>query len=327
MNTLLALITGYVLDLIIGDPERFPHPVRGIGMMISGGERLARRISCKTDRSQFLCGMILTLAVIVISFIIPFTLLHMAQKISPVLSFVLEAVMCYQILATKALKQESMKVFDTLKRGNLTQARKYLSRIVGRDTENLNEDKVIKGAVETVAENLSDGVIAPILFIVVGGAPLGFLYKTINTLDSMIGYKNEKYLYFGRFAARLDDVVNYIPARVSAYLMIAAAYVSGFDGREALRIYRRDRYNHPSPNSAHTEAVCAGALHIRLAGDNCYFGKLVSKPTIGDGLRPVEAADIPRANKLLYVTSLLGLILGAGIKIICMLAYSGAGQA
>ncbi len=316
MSTLLALITGYLLDLIIGDPLWLPHPVRWIGLMISGGERLGRRISCQTKRTQYLCGLLLTLLVGAVSFIIPFTVLSWANRFYPVLGFVLETLMCYQLLAVRSLKTESMKVYHELKKGDLPAARSLLSFIVGRDTENLSAEQVTKAAVETVAENLSDGVIAPMLFILIGGAPLGFLYKAVNTLDSMIGYKNEKYLYFGRFAAKLDDAVNYLPARISAYLMIIAVYLSRLDFGEAVRIYRRDRHNHTSPNSAHTEAVCAGALNVQLAGDNYYFGKLVAKPAIGDDLRSIEAEDIPRANKLLYVTSFVGLIVGVGAKII-----------
>ncbi|NLI92680.1 MAG: cobalamin biosynthesis protein CobD [Peptococcaceae bacterium] len=314
--TLYSLITGFILDLLIGDPLWLPHPIRFIGRLISVGERVLRKISCKTNPSQFLCGMILTFCVAGISFVIPFLLLDWAYGINTMLGFVFEALMCYQILATKSLKTESMKVYMELQKGNLPEARKRLSWIVSRDTANLSTAQVTKGAVETVAENISDGVIAPMTFILIGGAPLGFLYKAINTLDSMTGYKNDQYLYFGKFAARLDDIVNYIPARISAYLMILAVFFTGYDLKGALRIYRRDRHNHTSPNSAHAEAVCAGALHIQLAGNNYYFGKLVEKPTIGDDTRPIEAEDIKRANKLLYATSFLGLVLGSGIRLL-----------
>lgn len=316
MITVYALIAGYTLDLIFGDPEGIPHPIRFIGNMISGVEKLLRRIGCRTDRSQYICGMILTLAVAGISFIIPYTILTLAGGFHPILMFILETIMCYQILATKSLKQESMKVYKELAKGKLPEAREALSRIVGRDTKNLSESQVTKGAVETVAENLADGVIAPMIFILIGGAPLGFLYKAVNTLDSMIGYKNDKYLYFGRFAAKLDDLANFIPARISALLMMIAVWILRYDVREAVRIYKRDRYNHSSPNSAHTEAVCAGALNIQLAGSSYYFGKLVEKPTIGDERREPEIEDIKRANKMMYAASFLGLLFGTAGRLI-----------
>lgn len=318
MITIYALITGYILDLMFGDPEGIPHPVRFIGNMIAKGEKLLRRISCQTERAKYLSGMVLTVVVVAISFIIPYMILSFAGSFHPVLRYILETVMCYQILATKALKKESMRVFYDLEQGKLPEARISLSRIVGRDTENLNTDQVTKGAVETVAENVSDGVIAPMIFILIGGAPLGFLYKAINTLDSMIGYKNDKYLNFGRFAAKLDDLVNYIPARISAYLMIMATWLLRYDIKEAIRIYRRDRHNHTSPNSAHTEAVCAGALNIQLGGSNYYFGKLILKPTIGDENREIEIDDIRKANHLLYTTSILGLILGIATRFLVL---------
>jgi len=318
MMTLYALITGYILDLIMGDPVWLPHPIRWIGKMIAIGEKFLRKISCKTKQSQFLCGMILTLGVVGISFVIPFFLLDWANRINPWFGFVLEAYMCSQILATKSLKLESMKVYTELQKGNLPEARKRLSWIVSRDTANLSSTQVIKGAVETVAENISDGVIAPMMYILIGGAPLGFLYKAINTLDSMTGYKNDKYLHFGKFAAKLDDAANYLPARISAYFMILAVVLTGYDVKNAWRIYRRDRHNHTSPNSAHTEAVCAGALNIQLAGNNYYFGKLVEKPTIGDEKRRIEREDIKRVIKLLFVTSFLGLMLGSGLRLIIL---------
>ncbi len=314
MITLYALTTGYILDLIFGDPEGIPHPIRLIGYLINRGEKILQRISCQTPTRQFVSGAGLTLVVLCLSFFVPFMILQWAGRIHPVLLYVLESLMCFQILATRSLKTESMKVYEELKQGRLPEARKALSRIVGRDTENLSVEQVTKGAVETVAENLADGVIAPMVFILVGGAPLGFLYKAINTLDSMIGYKNDQYLYFGRFAAKLDDLANYIPARISACLMIIAAWFLGYDYKESIRIYLRDRSNHLSPNSAHTEAVCAGALNIQLAGSSYYFGQLVVKPTIGDKTRETSIDDIKKSNHLLYVTSLLGLIVGITLR-------------
>ncbi|ADY57152.1 adenosylcobinamide-phosphate synthase [Syntrophobotulus glycolicus DSM 8271] len=318
MMAAASLLTGYLLDLLFGDPQWLPHPVRGMGLLISRGEAFLRRLSCRTPQSQWICGLLLTLLVAAVSFILPDVLLKLARASSPLLGYGLESLMCYQILATKSLKVESMRVYRELIRGDLPAAREKLSRIVSRDTAHLDVSQVSRSTVETIAENTSDGVVAPLLFILIGGAPLGFLYKAINTLDSMIGYKNEKYLYFGKFAAKLDDAANFIPARLAAYFMLLAACLSGYDTKNAWRIYRRDRMKHTSPNSAQTEAVCAGALNIQLAGNNYYFGKLLSKPTIGDNGRPVEAEDILRANRLLYVTSALALTAAIGIHIILL---------
>jgi adenosylcobinamide-phosphate synthase len=304
-----SLIVGYILDLIIGDPQGFPHPIRLIGNMISlVDEKLRPKYRKKKDERR--AGILLWFIVVGISFIVPYIILTLAMRISIAFTTMLEGVMCYYILATKSLKYESMKVYNALKENNIKDARRYLSYIVGRDTESLNSSSVAKGAVETVAENTADGVIAPIIFILIGGAPLGFMYKAINTLDSMVGYKNEKNIDFGRFSAIADDVANYIPSRISAYLMILSSMLLGMDYKGAYKIYKRDRYNHLSPNSAQTESVCAGALNISLGGGHYYGGVLVPKPTIGDDSRPVEIEDIKRANNLMYVTSFVSLILG-----------------
>lgn len=290
--TALALILGFFIDLLAGDPRWLYHPVRIIGNGISFLEKILRRIFPGTERGERNAGLVLVVIVCTFAALIPFGILYLAYHMHVVFGIVLETFMCYQMLATKSLKDESMRVYEKLKKGDLKGARYAVSMIVGRDTENLTEEGVTKAAVETVAENTSDGIIAPLFYMAVGGPALMFLYKSINTMDSMVGYKNEKYLNFGRCAAKLDDVVNYIPARISAWLMIAAAYISGFDGKNAKKIYFRDRYNHASPNSAQTEAVMAGALDIRLAGNAVYFGKLYEKPTIGDAVRPVEYEDI-----------------------------------
>lgn len=213
-------------------------------------------------------GILLVTVVLLATGAVSGLLLWGAYAIAPMAGCILESIMTYQILATKCLKVESMKVYERLRADDLAGARNAVAMIVGRDTQNLDAAGVAKAAVETVAENTSDGVIAPMICLAIGGPVLGFLYKAVNTMDSMVGYKNERYLNFGRTAAKLDDVVNYIPARISAALMIAAAYGPGkqFSGKDALRIFKRDRYNHASPNSAQTEAACAGALHLRLAG-------------------------------------------------------------
>ncbi len=255
------------------------------------------------------------------SILIPFLILYAAGLVHPICRFALETLFCYQIPATRSLRVESMRVYGPLVQGDLPRARYWVSRIVGRDTQNLDAEHVAKAAVETVAENTSDGIVAPLFYLAIGGAPLGFFYKAVNTMDSMIGYKNDTYLYFGRVAAKLDDVVNFIPAILSAWLMIAASYCLGLDGKNARRIYRRDRKNHSSPNSARTESVCAGALGVQLAGDAYYFGKLVHKPTIGDPGRPVTAQDIPLACRLMTLTSLLSVILFLAVRLVGVLLW------
>ena len=313
INSTIALAIGFILDLIFGDPYWLPHPIRFIGNLISNGEKLIRGNKEKSAERQRVEGVILAVSVIVISTIIPIIILVAARMINNYLGLAIESFMCYQILATKGLKTESMKVYKKLAEEDLEGARYAVSMIVGRDTKALDEAGVAKAAVETVAENTSDGIIAPMIFMAIGGAPLGFLYKAINTLDSMIGYKNDKYLNFGRFAAKLDDIANFIPARISAYLMIFASFILGFNYKGAYKIYSRDKYNHASPNSAHTESVCAGALNVQLAGNAYYFGKLYEKPTIGDDLRPINYDDIKKANKLLYATAFICL---ASVEII-----------
>lgn len=312
-----AFVAGFGLDMVLGDPPWMPHPVRWIGRLIAWEEKVLRRIFPQNRQGALQAGRLLVMSVALLSAGTTYGFLKIAGTFSPWLSWGLEVWLCYQLLAAKALKSESMKVYDALRENNLDQARYWVSRIVGRDTACLDGPQVARAAVETVAENTSDGVIAPLFYMAIGGAPLGILYKAINTMDSMVGYKNERYLDFGRSAAILDDWVNYLPARLSAVLMLMAAMLLGFDGRQAWRVYWRDRRNHASPNSAHTEAVCAGALRIRLAGDAWYFGKRYTKPTIGDDLRPVEPEDIVRANRLMYGTAWLALALFAGLRLLC----------
>ena len=274
----------------------------------------------KENSEKFRKGIILAVIVPVMSALMSAVILLIAYKLHPICGVMIEAIMTYQILAAKCLKVESMKVYKSLKEEGLAVARKAVSMIVGRDTQVLDETGVAKAAIETVAENTSDGVIAPMLYTALGGPVFGFVYKAINTMDSMVGYKNDRYLYFGRAAAKLDDVANYLPARISAFLMIGCAFIGGkeFDGRRAFRIYKRDNRKHASPNSAQTEAVCAGALGIQLAGDASYFGKVVKKPYIGDPVRAVEFEDIRRVNKLMYLTAWAG-------ELLCLLAMWGVG--
>ncbi|GAA0798793.1 adenosylcobinamide-phosphate synthase CbiB [Faecalicatena orotica] len=319
MMALLACGTGFILDFLFGDPVWLYHPIRLIGALIAFLEKQFRRICKDQKNAQFVAGGLLGILVVLVSVVVPCLFLYAAGRVHPVLRFLLESFWCWQLLAAKGLKQESMKVYAEVKKGDLPGARKAVSMIVGRDTQCLDEAGVVKAAVETVAENTSDGVTAPLLFMMIGGAPLGFFYKAVNTMDSMIGYKDEKYLYLGRCAAKMDDVLNYIPARLSAFLMIAAAWVLKMDARGAWRIYLRDRRKHASPNSAQTEAVCAGALQIRLAGDAWYFGKLYKKDYIGDDIRPVEAEDIPRADRLMYGTAVLTFLLFGMVKLVFIL--------
>lgn len=318
---IFAFIAGFVLDLLIGDPHFIPHPVRLIGSLISF---LDKRLNCddgynisekKINLIKYKRGMLLAFTVIFATFAISVIIIVAAYSINLYAGVIAEAVMTWQILATKCLRVESMRVYDALRTDGVDAGRRAVSMIVGRDTSVLDAAGVTRAAVETIAENTSDGVIAPMLYTAIGGPVLGFVYKAVNTMDSMLGYKNDKYMYFGRFAARLDDVVNFIPARISAYLMIAASFIGGrqFDGRNAYRIFKRDRFNHASPNSAQTESVCAGALRVQLAGDAVYFGKLVKKKYIGDGLREIEYEDIKRANRLMYITAFLCELLSVAV--------------
>lgn len=309
MMTLIAIVVGFILDLIFGDPHSLPHPICLIGNLISCLERNLRKIFGFSNTGLLFGGGVLVFMVISTCFVLPYALLYLAGMVNPWLAFALETLMFYQIFATKCLRDESMKVYYALQKGDLDEARLMLSWIVGRDTKNLSEAEVTKGAVETIAENTADGIIAPMFYMFLGGAPLAFLYKGINTMDSMVGYKNEKYLYFGRCAAKLDDVANFIPARITGLLMIGAAYFLNLDVQCAWKTFWRDRYNHLSPNSAMTESVAAGALNIQLGGGHFYFGKWVHKDTIGDDIRPVKAGDIVATNNLLYMTAILSLIL------------------
>lgn len=305
----LALFLGFFLDLLLGDPHWAPHPVRTIGWLISQLEKLLRRLFPQTTGGELAGGVMLTILVVSITTLVGTGLLYLAELVSSWLRFALEVLLCYQMLAGRALRDESMKVFHALKTGTLAEARTAVSMIVGRDTANLDEAGVTRAAVETVAENASDGVIAPLLYMALGGPLLGLAYKAVNTMDSMVGYKNDRYLYFGRCAAKVDDLVNYIPARLSGLLVCLAAAFTGQDCQGAFRIWRRDRRNHASPNSAQTEAAMAGALGLRLAGPTPYFGKMVDKPYIGDPVRPIEIEDIPRANRVMLTASALAMVL------------------
>lgn len=301
---ILALIIGYVLDLIVGDPHSLPHPIRLIGRLISFVEE-------KTYRDKKSAGFILVSIVLFITALSSICIIYFAYKISPVIGTLVEAVLSFYCLATKSLADESREVVNALNSEGVESARKKLSMIVGRDTYNLNESEILKAAVETVAENTSDGVVAPLIYLAVGGPVLGMIYKACNTMDSMVGYKNDRYINYGFFAAKLDDIMNFMPSRICAVLIIISSYIlsmksnSLFDGKRALYIWKRDRLNHKSPNSAQSEAAYAGAMGLKLAGGAYYFGKYVDKPYIGDEVRVIERSDVARSHMLLYVTSVL----------------------
>ena len=314
-----AACIGFLIDFIVGDPQGLWHPVCGIGSLISRMEKQLRRNVADTPQNLLLAGAALAVTIPCMTVVITAVLLLAAGFLHPYLRFALMCVLDGWILAARSLKTESMKVYRKLKEKDLNGARYAVSMIVGRDTERLTAEGVTRAAVETVAENASDGVIAPLLFLFFFGPVGGFFYKAVNTMDSMVGYKNEKYLYFGRAAAKLDDLVNYIPARLTGLAFAAAAcLIPGMSGKNAFKIWRRDR---------RSESAGAGALGVQLAGDAWYFGELYHKPTIGDALRPIEPEDIPRANRLMYVASVLTLaVCAAAVALICcMFAPGGMG--
>lgn len=308
-HTAFSILAGFLLDCILGDPHFFPHPVRFMGKLISF---LEKRLNKPSDlaKIQVCKGFLLVLTVISVSFAVPHAILFACKLIHPILFLSVEAIMCYQCIAARSLCHESMKVYGFLKKNDIEGARFAVSMIVGRDTDILDEKGIAKAAVETVAENTSDGVVSPVFFMALFGAAGGMVYKAINTMDSMIAYKSERYLHFGFFAAKLDDFANLIPARISALLMILSSLVlPGFSAKNALKVFLRDRYKHASPNSAQTESVCAGALGLQLAGDTVYGGLIEKKDFIGDKTREIEDKDILRSNILMYTTTLFSVIL------------------
>lgn len=316
------VLTAILLDAAFGDPHGWWHPVQGVGWVITKTERvLWKCFRLPEEREEgrgrkIFAGFVLVIVVLCVSVMLPVLVIRAAEKLFRPLAFLLSVLLAGRLLAMRSLREESMKVYERLRAGDIEGARRALSMIVGRDTERLDVQGIIRAAVETVAENTSDGVIAPLLFLMVGGIPGICFYKAANTMDSMAGYRNDRYMYFGRAAARLDDLLNLLPSRVSAISMILTAGLCGGNSREAMRIWKRDRLNHPSPNSAQTEAACAGALGIQLGGDARYFGVLHKKKTIGDPLREAEEEDIRRANRLMTAASLLVAAAGAGIMLL-----------
>ena len=316
MMTVWAVVGGFVLDCLFGDPAWLPHPVVFMGKAISWLEAFLRPRLPKTPKGEVLGGAIVAFCLPVGTLLFTGAVCWGAARLHPLLGLAVQMFWCGQALAARGLAQESTNVYRELIKPDLPAARKAVSRIVGRDTAALTAEGVTKAAVETVAENASDGVIAPLLYMLIGGAPLALTYKAINTMDSMLGYKNEKYLYFGRVPAKLDDVANYLPSRLAGLLWVAAAALTGNSAKGAWKIWRRDRRRHASPNSAQTESACAGALGVQLAGPAYYFGQYYPKLTIGDALRPIEPEDILRANRMMYAESLLALALGLAVRTI-----------
>lgn len=318
---LFAVLAGCALDACFGDPRFLWHPVCAIGWLIAKLEAFLRCHFPKGEKGELKAGIWLVILVLTAAGAFSFGLLLAAYALSPMIGFGIEALMCGQMMAWRSLRTESMKVGKALMKGDIEGARTAVSMIVGRDTAALTDIGITKAAVETVAENTSDGILAPLFYMVLFGGVGIYLYKAVNTMDSMVGYKNDTYFWFGRAAARLDDFCNFIPARLSALLMLLAGYLCQlfyrkpgncpYSGQNGLRIFIRDRFNHKSPNSAQTEAVCAGVLQIQLAGNAWYFGTLYEKPFIGDAIRPVEYRDIQRANCLMTTAYVLALLIVA----------------
>lgn len=312
----MDILLGFILDTIIGDPYKLPHPIRWIGSFISILEKLCRKIA-KSNTMLMILGAILVFIVVFVSGCITLLVLKLAS-FNKYAYLIVSSVICYYMLAGKSLKTESMKVYKAFENNDTEGARKAVSMIVGRDTQSLTKEGIIKAAVETVAENSSDGVVAPLIYMLIFGPVGGVVYKAVNTMDSMIGYVEEKYFYIGKFAAKLDDVLNYIPARISGILVIISAFILRYDYKNAFRIFKRDRKKHASPNSAQTESAMAGALGVQLAGDATYFGVVHKKPYIGDKKREIENEDIKRANDIMYTMTIICLVVGFVIRSVVM---------
>ena len=311
---ILSIYIGYVVDLIVGDPYSFPHPVRFIGNLIKFTEKKLRNIF-KSDKGLKIAGFILWIVTVGITYLVTYLIVKVFS-FNPILLLAVNSFIIYTTLATKCLKDEAVKIYKVLKTGDIEKSRVQLSYIVGRDTINLNKQEIIRATVETVAENTVDGIIAPMFYAFIGGAPLAMAYKAINTLDSTVGYKNEKYKELGFASAKIDDIANYIPARISVILMTIGSLILGYDYKQCAKISIRDRKNHKSPNCAYSEGAVAGALGIQLGGTNIYFGKAVYKPTIGDKHREIEQDDIVKTNKIMYATSITSIIVFTLVYII-----------
>ncbi|MCC0671686.1 MULTISPECIES: adenosylcobinamide-phosphate synthase CbiB [unclassified Clostridioides] len=312
---ILSIYIGYITDLIVGDPYSFPHPVRFIGKLINLIQGIIRKAS-KNEKQLKIGGFILWFVTVGITYLATYVIVKLCS-FNVLLSTVVNGFIIYTTLATKCLKDEAVKIYDVLKTGDIEKSRIQLSYIVGRDTTNLSEPEIIRATVETVAENTVDGIIAPMLYAFIGGAPLAMAYKAINTLDSTVGYKNEKYKDIGFASAKIDDIANYIPARISVILMTVGSFFLGYNYKNCFKISIRDRKNHKSPNCAFSEGAVSGALGIQLGGTNVYFGKKVDKPTIGDKIREIDIEDIIKTNKIMYASSLTSILVFTLVSVVC----------
>ena len=317
MNKLILVIKiwiAYVLDLIFGDPQNIIHPVQIIGKMVNIGEKSLLGKTYKSDRKyKFFAGMILNITVISLTYGITYLIRRTSEN--SIIFTVAEIYLMYTIFSINSLAREGNRVYNILKEGNIERARKDLSYLVSRDTETMDEKMIIRSTMETISENTVDGIVAPMLYMFLGGLPLSMTYKAINTFDSMVGYKNEKYMDFGKFSAKLDDVANFIPARITGILIVIASMILGYDYKNSLKIFIRDRKNHSSPNSGHAEAGVAGALGVQFGGRVSYFGKEVDKPVIGDKIKDFELEDIKKNIKIMYAASFLSLVVFSVISV------------
>lgn len=310
---MIQLTLGFILDLFIGDPNNPVHPVRIIGKICRSLENIFRKLLKSNLKTA---GFIVWIITVAITFFTTYMLVYIFNKVNIYLGVIIEGILIYFCISSKGLIVEGFKVINYLIKDDVEKARHQLSYIVGRDTKSLDKEGIIRAVIETIAENMSDGVIAPLFYAGIFGAPLAMAYKAVNTMDSMFGYKNDKYMDFGYFPAKLDDVFNYIPARLTGILIVISSFVLKYNYRNSYKIYKRDRYNHTSPNSAHPEAAMAGALDIQLGGANYYFGKLVVKPTIGDKVKVIEIEDVNRTKKVLYLSSFIGFLLSLLINFV-----------
>lgn len=304
---ILVMVIAYLLDLVIGDPYSFPHPVRFIGNLIRFTEGKIR-IIFKSKKQLKIGGVLLWTITVGFTALVTNLILNLLC-INNIFYVIIASIILYTTLSTKCLADEAKKIYEVLKTGDIEKSRKQLSYIVGRDTTSLNENEIIRATVETVAENTVDGIISPMMYGFIGGPVLAMAYKAINTLDSMVGYKNEKYGDIGFASAKIDDIANFIPARITPFFMMIASFILGFNSKKSIKIAMRDRKNHKSPNCAYAEGAVAGALEVQLGGTNMYFGEKVYKPTIGDKYRELEAEDILRTNKIMYLTSFIALVI------------------
>ena len=314
MTLVIKIWIAYVLDLIFGDPQNIIHPVQIIGKMINIGEKSLLGKKYKSDRKyKFFAGMILNITIISLTYGITYLIPRTSEN--SIILTVAEIYLMYTVFSINSLAREGNRVYNILKEGNIERARKDLSYLVSRDTETMDEKMIIRSTMETISENTVDGIVAPMLYMFLGGLPLSMTYKAINTFDSMVGYKNEKYMDFGKFSAKLDDVANFIPARITGILIVIASVILGYDYKNSLKIFIRDRKNHSSPNSGHAEAGVAGALGVQFGGKVSYFGKEVDKPVIGDKIKDFELEDIKKNIKIMYVASFLSLAVFSVISV------------